>query len=87
MCSMEMFCSSTYWDVEACLHFLASKWLLTQVGMDYKSNQVAYIIRMTIASQWVLWAESFRNTSIQVIILNVDNSSMYNYIYRINIGL
>ena len=29
-------------NFEACLHFLASKCLLTQVGMDYKSNQVAH---------------------------------------------
>ena len=32
---------------EACLHFLASKCPLTQVGMHYKSKQVAHIIRMT----------------------------------------
>ena len=38
-------------NVEACLHFLASKYSLTQVGMHYKSNQVAYLFRMTIASQ------------------------------------
>ena len=36
---------------EACLHFLASKCPLTQVGMDYKSNQLAHIIRMRVASQ------------------------------------
>ena len=31
-------------NFEACLHFLASKCPLTQVGIDYKSNQVACII-------------------------------------------
>ena len=36
-------------NVDASLHFLASKCPLTQVGMHYKSNQVAYIIRMAIA--------------------------------------
>ena len=35
---------------EACLHFLVSEYLITQVGMHYKSNQVAYIIRKAIAS-------------------------------------
>ena len=30
-------------NFEACLHFLASKCLLTQVGMDYNSNKVARI--------------------------------------------
>ena len=35
-------------NFEACLHFIASKCPLPQVGMDYKSNQVAYIIRMTV---------------------------------------
>ena len=35
----------------ACLHFIASKCPLTQVGMDYKSKQVAHIIRMRVASQ------------------------------------
>ena len=37
-------------NLEACLHFLASKCSPTHVGMDYKSNQVARIIRMTVAS-------------------------------------
>ena len=36
---------------EASLHFLASKCPLTQVGVHYESTRVAYIIRMTIASQ------------------------------------
>ena len=40
-------------NFEACLHFLAFKCPLTQVGMDYKSNQVAHIIRVTVASQLV----------------------------------
>ena len=39
-------------NFEACLHFLASKCPLTQVGMDYKSYQVARIVlRMTVALQ------------------------------------
>ena len=38
-------------NFEACLHFIASKYPLTQVGIDYKSNQVSDIIRMTVASQ------------------------------------
>ena len=38
-------------NFEACLHSLAYKCLLTQVGVDYKSNQVAQIIRMAVASQ------------------------------------
>ena len=46
-------------NVDACLHFLASKCPLTKDGMRYKSNEVAYIIKMTIASQYVLGAENF----------------------------
>ena len=38
-------------NVDACLHFVAAKFPLTQVGMHYKSNRAAYIIRMTIAFQ------------------------------------
>ena len=38
-------------NCEACLYLLASKCPLTQVGMHHKSNQVAHIIRMTVASQ------------------------------------
>ena len=40
-------------NCEACLHLLASKCPLTRVGMHYKSNQVAHIIMMTVASQKV----------------------------------
>ena len=39
--------------VEARLHFIASKFPLTPVGMHYKSNQLTYIIRMAIAFQEV----------------------------------
>ena len=35
-------------NVDACVHFLAPKFPLTQAGKHYKSNQVAYIIRMAI---------------------------------------
>ena len=35
-------------NVEACLHFLASKWPLTQVDINYESNRAAYILRITI---------------------------------------
>ena len=39
-------------NVDARLHFtLASNCPLTQVGTHYKSNQAAYVIRPTIASQ------------------------------------
>ena len=38
-------------NVDAGLHFSASKFPLTQVGLHYKSNQVAYIIWTTVASQ------------------------------------
>ena len=38
-------------NVEACLHFLVLKCPLTQVGMHYKSTQVAHINRVTLASQ------------------------------------
>ena len=53
---------------EACLHLLASKCPLTQDGMHYKSNQVAHIIRMKVASQKVPCADIFQIRSIQVII-------------------
>ena len=36
-------------NVDVCLHLLASKRSLNQVVTRYKSNQVAYIIKMTIA--------------------------------------
>ena len=36
---------------EACLHFRASKCLLTQVRLPYESNQLAYIVRMTTESR------------------------------------
>ena len=42
---------SKHSDAEKCKHFLTSKHSLTQVGMHYKSNQVAYVCKMTIASQ------------------------------------
>ena len=46
-------------DIEACLHIdSVSKSPLIQVGAHYKSNQVAYIIRMTVASQYVFQAEN-----------------------------
>ena len=35
-------------NVDACLHFYSP---LTHVGVHYKSNQLAFIIKMTIASQ------------------------------------
>ena len=38
-------------DVDACLDFLALKRPLAQFGTCYKPNQVAYLIRLTIASQ------------------------------------
>ena len=38
-------------NCEACLRLLTSKYLLTQVGMHYKSIQVAHIFKMTVASQ------------------------------------
>ena len=44
-------CKQASKNVEACLHFLASKYSLTQIGMQYKSNRVAYLIRKPIASQ------------------------------------
>ena len=37
---------NTLQNCEACLHLLASKFPLTQVGMHYKSNQVAHIVRI-----------------------------------------
>ena len=55
-------------NLEACLHVLASECSRTQVGMDYKSNQVAHIIRMTVESQWGSCGENFQMRSIQVII-------------------
>ena len=48
-------------SVDACLHLLASECPLTQVGMRYKTNQVAYIIRMRIASPWVFLTDNFQN--------------------------
>ena len=35
---------------EACLHFLASKFPLTQTDMHYKSNQVALILNIIIST-------------------------------------
>ena len=40
-------------NFEACLHFLASKCPLAHVDMDYKSDQVVRMVRMTVASRWV----------------------------------
>ena len=55
-------------NCEACLHLLASKCPLTQVGMHYKSNQIAHIIMMTVESQWGPYGENFQMRSIQAII-------------------
>ena len=41
----------------ACLHFLTSKYQVTQVGTRYKSNPATHITRMTIASQTMLSAK------------------------------
>ena len=38
-------------NAESCLHFLASKRPLNQVGAPYISNEAAYVIRMAIASR------------------------------------
>ena len=61
-------------NVEVCLDFLLSKCRLTWVGTHYKPNRVAYIIKIIIASQMVLWADSRRNRTIRVVIrkLNID---------------
>ena len=48
-------------NFEACLHFIASKCPLNKVGMDYKSKQVAHIIRMRVASQKVALSSKFQN--------------------------
>ena len=50
---------------EACLHFWASKFLLTEVRLPYDSNQ---LVRMTAtASLKVVWAKHFKTRSMQVI--------------------
>ena len=39
-------------NCEACIHFLASEILLTQVRLPYESRQLAYIVRMSVAFYW-----------------------------------
>ena len=52
-------------NVEACLHFPASKRPLTEVGMHLRSNQVAYIIRITIGAKKGIF---FRQNYFQVLL-------------------
>ena len=68
-------------NCEACLHLLASKYPLTQVGMHYKSNQVAHILfRMTVASHC---AEHFQMMSIKVIIqLRFAHVQLFKLVHR-----